>query len=80
MNYNNYTFLDIILICVGTFAELVAFVFYSKYQLKFNRLVGTGSMSEIEIANNWKRFYKILLIILPVVFYYLIHSSNACYQ
>jgi hypothetical protein len=63
--------LNMLFIGVGFLTELVAFLFYNKFKLKFNRLRGTGRMNDLELAHNWKSFFRAAMFTIPVLLYVL---------
>lgn len=62
--------LNVILIGLAVFSELVSFLFYNRYKLRFQKLKGTGRVTDIEIAHSWQRFFGFALLAIPCLVYY----------
>jgi hypothetical protein len=60
-----------VFIGAGILSEFISFLFYNKFKLKFNKLRGTGRMTDLEIAHNWKTFFRAIMFIIPIVLYVL---------
>jgi hypothetical protein len=63
--------LDMFIIGAGILSEFISYLFYSKFNSKFNRLRGTGRMTDLEIAYNWKSFFRAAMFVIPIVLYVL---------
>jgi hypothetical protein len=57
------------------FSEFIAFLFYVRFYLKLRKLSGSGRMNDIELATNWKGFFRVMLVIVPVLLYWFWSSS-----
>ena len=62
--------LNLILIGIAVFLELVALVLYSRYRSRFKKLHGTGRVTDMEIAHNWQYFFGFVMLVIPCLFYY----------
>jgi len=63
--------LDAILIGLAVFLELISLVFYGKFKSRFQKLRGTGRVTDMEIAHNWQYFFGFALLAIPCLFYYI---------
>ena len=67
MDNLNLNFLTTAIIGCSCFVEMVILVFYKRYDFKFDRLKGTGRMADMEITNNYKKFFKLVLVANPIL-------------
>lgn len=74
MDNLNLNFLTTTIIVCSCFVEMVILVFYKRYDFKFDRLKGTGRMTDMEITNNYKKFFKLVLVINPILTFLLISN------
>lgn len=74
MDYLNFNFLTTAIVLSSCFVEMILLVFYKRYDFKFDRLKGTGRMADMEITNNYKKFFKLVLIANPILTFFLISN------
>jgi len=67
MDFFNWNFLTTAIIGCSCFVEMVMLVFYKRYDFKFDRLKGTGRMTDLEITNNYMKFFKVILVANPIL-------------
>ncbi len=60
-----------LLIFTGLFAEACLVILYIRFKLRLKRLSGTGRLTDIEIARNWQKFFRALIVAVPVLLYWL---------
>jgi len=74
MDNFNLNFLTNAIILGSCFVEMVMLVFYKRYDFRFDRLKGTGRMTDLEITNNYIKFFKVLLVVNPILTFLLISN------
>lgn len=62
--------LNTILVGAAVFLELISLMFYNKYKSRFKKLIGTGRITDMEIAHNWQYFFGAISFAIPCLFYY----------
>lgn len=71
MDYFHLSSLGLLLVLTGIFVEGCSFLLYKRFQMRLRRLSGTGRLNDIEVALNWRTFFRAAMVAVPVLLYLL---------